>query len=249
MRDGEATDSKRAIVLVHSSDIHIDDDIRPGRYHGLDGLRYVLRAAEAIEADVLLLAGDTFDNGRVPEAIASRAGQILREARMPVVMLPGNHDPALPDGIFHRSGILGLPQAMVIGHTHPETIHLDHLDLEIHGRPHRSYGDMRPLPEVGQRQRRWQVVIGHGHYVPAEDWAEHRHRSWLISDADLDATPVDYIALGHWDRNEAVGAGSVRAHYSGAPDLVQTVNVVRLCPRNGVTVDRHPLDMPFPPRW
>lgn len=249
MRDGEATDSERAVVLVHSSDIHIDDDIRPGRYHGLDGLHYVLKAAESLGADVLLLAGDTFDHGRVPEAIASRAGQILREARMPVVMLPGNHDPALPDGIFHRSGILGLPQAMVIGHTHPETIHLDHLDLEIHGRPHRSYGDMRPLPEVGQRQRRWQVVIGHGHYVPAEDWAEHRHRSWLISDADLDATPVDYIALGHWDRNEAVGAGSVRAHYSGAPDLVQTVNVVRLCPRNGVTVDRHPLDMPFPPRW
>lgn len=249
MRDGEATGSERAVVLVHSSDIHIDDDIRPGRYHGLDGLRYVLRAAEAVGADVLLLAGDTFDNGRVPEAIASRAGQILREARMPVVMLPGNHDPALPDGIFHRSGILGLPQAMVIGHTHPETIHFDHLDLEIHGRPHRSYGDMRPLPEIGQRQRRWQVVIGHGHYVPAEDWAEHRHRSWLISDADLDATPVDYIALGHWDRNEAVGAGSVRAHYSGAPDLVQTVNVVRLCPQTGITVERHPLDMPFPPRW
>ena len=249
MRDGTSTSNERAIVLVHSSDIHIDDDIRPGRYHGLDGLRHVLAAAHRIGADVLLLAGDTFDNGRVPEAIASQAGAILSEARLPVVMLPGNHDPALPDGIFHRSGILGLPQAMVIGHSHPETIHLDHLDLEIHGRPHRSYGDMRPLPEVGQRTRRWQVVIGHGHYVPADDWAEQSHRSWRISDADLDATPVDYIALGHWDRNEAVGAGRMRAHYSGAPDLVQTVNVVRLCPREGVSVDRHPLDLPFPPRW
>lgn len=240
---------ERAIVLVHSSDLHIDNDIRPGRYNGLDGLHYVLKAAEAVSADVVLLAGDTFDNGRVDEAIASRAGAILAEARCPVVLLPGNHDPALPDGIFHRSGILGLPRAMVIGHTHPEHLHFDGLDLEILGRPHTSYGDMRPLPAVPPRRARWQVVIGHGHYVPADEWAEHKHRSWLISDADLDATSVDYIALGHWDRNEAVGAGAVRAHYSGAPDLVQTVNVVRLCPQNGVSVTREPLRMPFPPRW
>ncbi len=239
----------RPVVLVHSSDLHIDNDIRPGKYNGLEGLRYVLAAGDAVNADVVLLAGDTFDNGRVDEAIASQAGAILAEARRPVVMLPGNHDPALPDGIFHRSGILGLERAMVIGHTHPESILLETLDLEILGRPHRSYNDMPPLPPVPPRRTRWQVVIAHGHYVPADEWIEQSHRSWRISDDDLSATPVDYIAMGHWDRNEAVGVGSMQAHYSGAPDLAQTVNVVRLCPRQGVTVDRHPLGMPFPPRW
>jgi DNA repair exonuclease SbcCD nuclease subunit len=249
MADGEVSGGERAVVLVHSSDLHIDNDIRPGRYHGLDGLRHVLKTAEAVSADVVLLAGDTFDNGRVEEGIARRAGAILSEARMPVVLLPGNHDPALPDGIFHRSGILGLEKALVIGHTHPERIFFEQLDLEILGRPHVSYGDMRPLPLVPPRRSRWQVVIAHGHYVPAEDWAEQSHRSWRISDDDLSATPVDYIAMGHWDRNEAVGTGSMQAHYSGAPDLAQTVNVVRLCPRTGVSIARQPLDMPFPPRW
>jgi DNA repair exonuclease SbcCD nuclease subunit len=249
MPAGNATDDGRAIVLVHSSDIHIDEEVRPGRYHGLEGLRYVLRAAQSLDADLLLLAGDTFDSGHVPEAIARQAGEILSEASLPVVLLPGNHDPALPDGIFHRSGILGLPQAMVIGHTHPEQIVLDHLDLEVVGRPHVSFGDMRPLPPVPPRRTRWQVVVAHGHYVPAEDWVEQSHRSWRMSDDDIDAVTADYIALGHWDRNEAVGTGRMRAHYSGAPDLVQTVNVVRLCPEAGVTVSRHPLGMPFPPRW
>jgi DNA repair exonuclease SbcCD nuclease subunit len=239
----------RAIVLVHSSDLHIDEDLRPGRYHGLEGLRYVLQAAEGLGADLLMLAGDTFDSGHVPHEIAGRAGEILATARLPVVLLPGNHDPALPDGIFHRSGILGLPQAMVIGHTHPEHIVLEHLDLEIVGRPHVSFGNMRPLPPVPARTTRWQVVLAHGHYVPAEDWAEQSHRSWLMNDADIDAVTADYIALGHWDRNEAVGTGRMRAHYSGAPDLAQTVNVVRLCPEAGVSVSRHPLDMPYPPRW
>lgn len=249
MSSERAARAGRPVVLVHTSDIHIDADITPGRYHGLDGLSFVLRAAEAVAADVLVLAGDTFDSGHVPESVARRAGEILARADMPVVVLPGNHDPALPDGIFHRSGILGLPQAMVIGHTHPERIALEHLDLEILGRPHVSYADMPPLPPTPRRRARWQVVVAHGHYVPAADWAEQSHRSWRISDGDLDAVEADYIALGHWDRNEAVGAGRMRAHYSGAPDLAQTVNVVRLCAEAGVTVSRHPLGMPFPPRW
>ncbi len=253
MPRGDVRSADREIVLVHSSDLHIDDDIEPGRYHGLEGLRYVLAAADAVGADVVLLAGDTFDNGRVAEPIARQAGALLAQARMPVVLLPGNHDPATPDGIFHRSGILGLEQALVIGHTHPESIVLDELGLEILGRPHRNYHDMAPLPEVAARKTRWQVIIAHGHYVPPEDWADESHRSWRISEADLRRTGVDYVALGHWDRPVAVGDGTVEAHYSGAPDLAQTVNVVRLSPRlgpgAGVRVERQPLGMPYPPRW
>src|SRR5262245_14482183 len=93
MNDGEPNGRERAVVLVHSSDLHIDNDIRPDHYNGLEGLRYVLRAAETVSADVVLLAGDTFDNGRVEERIARQAGAILAEAPMPVVLLPGNHDP------------------------------------------------------------------------------------------------------------------------------------------------------------
>ncbi|MDX2155488.1 MAG: metallophosphoesterase [Hyphomicrobiaceae bacterium] len=249
MADGDAAGRERPVVLVHSSDLHIDNEVRFGEYHGLDGLRYVLKAAEAVRADVVLLAGDTFDNGRVQESVARQAGEILAEASMPVVLLPGNHDPALPEGIFHRSGILGLPQALVIGHTHPESIHFESLDLEILGRPHRSYNDMPPLPPVTPRRSRWQVVIAHGHYVPPDEWDEQAHRSWRFGEAELGAMSVDYIALGHWDRHEAVGDGRVPAYYSGAPDLVQTVNVVRLDPATGVSVARHPLGMPFKPRW
>jgi DNA repair exonuclease SbcCD nuclease subunit len=249
MTSGKVDASERPVVLVHSSDLHIDDEITPGRYHGLDGLHYVLRTAEAMAADVVLLAGDTFDNGRVDEGVARRAGALLAEARMPVVLLPGNHDPAMPDGIFHRSGILGLPHALVIGHTHPESILLESLDLEIVGRPHRGYGDMPPLPVISERKARWQVVVAHGHYVPPQDWEDEAHRSWRMSEADLGAIEADYVALGHWDRPVAVGNGRVPAYYSGAPDLAQTVNVVRLCPRAGVSVERQPLGMPFAPRW
>lgn len=239
----------RAVVLVHSSDLHIDDNAEPGRYHGMEGLRFVLKAAYDVNADAVLLAGDTFDNGRVSEAVARRAGTMLDEAHVPVIVLPGNHDPAMPGGIFHRTGIAGTGRAMVIGHTHDEQIRLPRLDLEILGRAHRSYGDMSPLPIVADRTTRWQVIIAHGHYVPAEDWESEAHRSWRISAADLSATGVDYIALGHWDRPVAVGNGTVHACYSGAPDLAQTVNIIRLHPVTGVSVERRALSMPYPRRW
>lgn len=249
MRGDGAAAGERQIVLVHSSDLHIDDGFESGKYHGLEGLRYVLRAADSVNADVVLLAGDTFDNGRVSEGIARQAGAMLAEARMPVVVLPGNHDPAMPDGIFHRTGLDGHGPAKVIGHTADERILLPALDLEILGRPHTSYFDMPPLPPPSERQARWQVIIAHGHFVPAQDWASEAHRSWKISEADLGAATADYIALGHWDRPVAIGNGPTPAYYSGAPDLAQTVNIVRLDPMTGVSVQRHPLDMPFPRRW
>ena len=52
--------------------------------------------------------------------------------------------------------------------------------------------------------------------------------SWLISDAEIDATEADYLALGHWNRPEKVGTGRVPAYYSGSPELAKTVNLIRL---------------------
>ena len=236
-----AARSGRGVVLAHSSDLHIDDDSRPNGYHGLGGLSSVLATAVAVKADVLLLAGDTFDNGRVAEPIVRQAGEILAGAPMPVVLLPGNHDPAFAESIFHRSGILDLPHATVIGITQPEGLVLEALDLEIVGRPHRSYSDMPPLPEISARRTRWLVGIAHGHYVPPADWEDEAHRSWRISDAALAALPVDYLALGHWDRPTPIGDGTIQAYYSGSPDMAKTVNVVRLDQTAGVSVERVPL--------
>src|SRR5271155_4567178 len=92
------------IVLVHSSDLHVDDE-RIAALHdgdGTAGLGGVLATARALGADIVLLAGDTFDNHMVTSATIDRAGQLLAEAGLPVVILPGNHDPAIPDSIWLR---------------------------------------------------------------------------------------------------------------------------------------------------
>src|SRR5580700_11926477 len=88
-------DKNACIVLVHSSDLHVDDPAMHRAYDGLVGLRAVLATARALHADVVLLAGDTFDNHRVSTPVLRQAAKVLAEEQLPGVFLPGNHDPAL----------------------------------------------------------------------------------------------------------------------------------------------------------
>ncbi|HEY6603619.1 MAG TPA: metallophosphoesterase, partial [Xanthobacteraceae bacterium] len=87
----------RDIVVVHSSDLHMDHDYT-ARLHGGDGtagLSSVLSAARAAGADIVVLAGDTFDCHRVPPVLLERAAALISAAGLPVVLLPGNHDPVV----------------------------------------------------------------------------------------------------------------------------------------------------------
>ena len=67
---------------------------------------------------------------------------------MPVVILPGNHDPAVPEAVFHRGGFAGVENVHILGVTHDTSVHFPAFDLEIWGRPHRDYFDMVPLAEI-----------------------------------------------------------------------------------------------------
>ena len=228
--------TNRAITLVHSSDLHVDDDY-PARLYGGDGtagLAAVIAAARESEADLLLLAGDIFDCNRVPRPVIERAAGLLADAGRPVVILPGNHDPAVADSPY-RAPCFARETLFVLGISHTERVHFPALDLELWGRPHRDYDDMVPLGDAPPRRARWRVVLAHGHYEPLPDRTTRLRPSWLIGDAELDAVAADYVALGHWNRAVRVGGAACEAWYSGSPDYAGSVNLVRLG-ANGVSV-------------
>src|ERR1700719_3351373 len=94
----------RDLVVAHSSDLHVDHD-HTARLHGGDGtagLACVLRAARGAGADVAILAGDTFDSKSLPQDLTERAADRSPAAGLPVVILPGNHDPAVPYSVYHQ---------------------------------------------------------------------------------------------------------------------------------------------------
>jgi DNA repair exonuclease SbcCD nuclease subunit len=233
----------REVVLVHSSDLHVDEDrnlASPGG-DGTAGLCRVLATARALRADIVLLAGDTFENNQLGSAVVDRAAQLLAEAGLPVVLLPGNHDPALAGSVFVRGGLAELPNVSILGITHDEAVPFAVFDLEIWGHAHRDYFSMAPLRGPRQRSTRWQVAMAHGHYEPPQTRANPLRPSWVFGDEEIAATAADYLALGHWDRPMRVGNGVVPAYYSGSPDFARTVNLIRLSTTGEVVVTRERL--------
>lgn len=234
---------KAEVRVVHSSDIHVGETtLRPApEGDGMAGLGAVLAAALALKADVAVLAGDTFEHNRLSAATVNRAAVLLAEAGLPVVILPGNHDPATIELVFRHASLASLANVHVLGVTHDQAVLFPALKLEIWGNAHRDYDDMDPLRRLCARRSFWQIAVAHGHYEPKPNRATNLRPSWLIGDDEIAATGADYVALGHWNRYARVGNGGVEAHYSGSPDLAGTVNLVRLGEDGTVTVTREPI--------
>ena len=172
----------------------------------------------------------------------------------PVVILPGNHDPAILESAWHRGGVADPGNVHVLGVTHDEAVVFEEMDLEVWGHAHRDYEDMTPLRKPRKRTTRWQIATAHGHYERNPDPATDLRPSWIISAEEIKATDADYVALGHWNRAGRVGnvgnsgKGGVAAYYSGSPDLAGTVNVVRLKVDGGVAVRRRKINFDPPDR-
>lgn len=226
------------LIVVHSSDLHLDQPHgREAQGEDLWALRQVLRTAHGVGASLVLLAGDIFDHNRQPLGILDRAARLIGDSSLPVVILPGNHDPLTPDSVYRRGGLADPPNVHVIG-VLDDAVVLPDWDLQIWGHAHRDYSDMTPLRDPRPRTTRWQIATAHGHYDAGPYPPERFKGSWLIWDAALAETGADYVALGHWNRAAAVGDGTVPAYYSGSPDLARTVNVVRFTVDGAVTVER-----------
>ncbi|MBI2349462.1 MAG: metallophosphoesterase [Deltaproteobacteria bacterium] len=234
---------QREVVIVHSSDLHLGADYSAdqSRPDTLSVLPEVLAAAAAARADLVILAGDTFENNRLPPPLLERAAGMMSRFNAPIVILPGNHDPLTPDSLYRRGEFASVPNLCVLGLTVGEAALFPALDLEVWGKPHLDYADMSPLSDPRSRSTRWQLAAAHGHYIDGSEEPGRLIASWLIRRDEVTATGADYVALGHWNRAARVGDPEIHAYYSGSPDYAGTVNLVRLKPDGAVAVARAPL--------
>ncbi|RAF72879.1 DNA repair exonuclease, partial [Burkholderia multivorans] len=69
-------------------------EARP-RFHRarLDAIRRIGQLAEERGAEFVLVFGDVFESNQLDRAIVSRSFEVLSAFTVPVVLLPGNHDP------------------------------------------------------------------------------------------------------------------------------------------------------------
>ena len=205
----------KSIRIVHTSDTHLGDEWDPEAPKR--ALSAVVDGVARLRADVLLIAGDVFDNARISDAVLEFFVSEMARASVPVVILPGNHDLYDSRSLYFREPFERGPGNLhIIRGTRGETLTFPELTLDIWGRAMDSHTpEFRPLAGVpAERNGNWLVAMAHGHYHFPDDTEE---RSSPIRSHEIAESGCDYIALGHWERFEDISQNGVTAYYSGSP--------------------------------
>ena len=207
--------NRRRIRLIHTSDTHLGDDWDPDAAQR--ALSAVVDGVHLFRADALLIAGDVFDNARISDAVLDFFVGEMARARVPAVILPGNHDLYDAVSLYRRAPFEAATENLhIITGTRGETLSFPHLTLDVWGRAMDSHTPaFRPLAGIPtHRNGHWRVAIAHGHFHFPDDTEE---RSSPIRPREIAESACDYIALGHWERFEDVSQDGVTAFYSGSP--------------------------------
>lgn len=206
--------------LLHASDFHLDSPFRHLSAEQAMIRRRELRElpmelanlARAEQVDLVLLPGDLFDGQRVyPETIEALTAA-LGSLDVPVVIAPGNHDPA--DG--HSPYLTAQWPENVHVFTRPEmdAVEFPELNCVVHGcafvTPHRS--DEPLLGFSAPEDGRLHLLCVHGDVGLGGDYGP-------IPPAALSCSGAAYAALGHIHAGSGLQwAGDTAWAYPGCPE-------------------------------
>ena len=228
------------VRLLHTADCHIGNFILDGDRER-DAFEALIEAALVIQPDVLVVAGDLFDHGRVTDEVIEWTLAQLSRVDCPVVVLPGNHDYDVLMRIVDGTHLTGYPGITIITDHDGELVHLPEAGLTLWGRALEEHTpDHRPLHGLPERpDDGWCVALGHGLFV---DPLNSGGRGSPIFPADVAAVGWDYVALGHVHMHRiirdlpeppVVYSGATTMAHGGQPGAV----LVEFHPANGVSFE------------
>ncbi|MDN6605145.1 metallophosphoesterase [Brevibacterium sp.] len=202
---------------------YLSTEARP-RFHRarLDAVKRIGEIAAEQSCDFVLVCGDVFESNPLDRAIISRTFEVLAAFTVPVVLLPGNHDPLDAASIYDSHAFTSRQP----GHVHvlrdSEPFEV-RPGVEIIGAPwfsKRPQGDLvaqatQNLAEAAPGKVR--IIAGHG----AVSTLDPDRESLATIDVDslktvLREDRAQFVALG--DRH-ATYAVDERIWYSGAPEV------------------------------
>jgi DNA repair exonuclease SbcCD nuclease subunit len=195
-----------------------------------------------MKVDLVLVAGDLFENARVDDDLVSFVAEQFQRLPMAVAILPGNHDCLVTGSAYDRRELW---QKCANVHIFREPdggiLTLPDIGLTLWGKPILSYDDdARPLAGIPRPQSngQWHIALAHGFYVtnPSPYFT-----SYNITREEIVTSGWDYIALGHVVTFECVCEEPVKAYYCGSPSQTGGVAIVDLAEETGVQVNCYSL--------
>ena len=227
------------LTILHTSDNHMD------QLSTCDALGVVVNKANELKVDLVLFAGDFFDNSRVDNDVIIETIRQLSRFKMPVVLVPGNHDQLDSVSVYHNKAFQNLPSNLhIIRKEEGESLLFPGIGVKVWGKPtYDHHIGFRPLETTPRRNGPWwHIGVAHGFYVPEGE--ENFERSSPIYAKEIEDTGYDYIALGHSDLFEELTHGNVKAAYSGAPiestdgKILGSVAIVHFHPDDGIDIKK-----------
>jgi len=200
------------------------------RERQFDAFRRAIDLAVTEKVDAVLVAGDLFDSNQQPRRSVERAAAEfgrLAASGIRTVVIPGTHDVYDPSSIYRVNDLAALAGqkpgsdlVIVLTPEHAEAL-FPSLDLIIYGRV-AGTKRMATSPLAGfathdDERARWRVALIHGSLwvagvVEADDV--------LFTEAEIAASGLHYLALGHWHSFRQGVQGQTTWAYAGAPEPV-----------------------------
>lgn len=204
------------LKFLHTSDwqmgmkaIHTGDKAKEIREKRFETARRIVELAHQENVDFVVLAGDTFEDHNVDDLVVKRTVDILNQfAPIPVYVLPGNHDPWTPGGVWERDSWERIGPHVTLLTNNEEYCHGD--DVVLYPCPlTQKQSGLDPtawIPRRDEGDTRIRIGIAHG---SLDIFAGHAN--FPIANDRADQSGLDYLALGDWHSFQQSG----RAVYSG----------------------------------
>ncbi len=182
----------------------------------LTAARRVVELACAHAAEMILVAGDTFENHAVPRNLAQQAADILGAFPGPVFLLPGNHDPWQPGSLWHHPAWQSHGNIRILDKREPISLP----GVVLYPCPvFTAHSREDPTAWIPRHEDRTAVAVGLAHGSLRGVGADDDHP---IDPAVVDRSGIDYLALGHWHSTfPDVSAGPARVAYSGTHETTK----------------------------
>jgi len=224
-------------TLLHLSDVHLGarhadmgDVAVQQRERQLGAFERAMDLALREHVDIVLIAGDLFDSNAQPRRAIERAVAELQrctDVGIRVAIIPGTHDAYDSRSIyraFDLPAIAGLrPGSDLLTVLTPERseLLLRDLDLIVYGRVFATKRAPRSPFEgfdvQADHRARWKIGMIHGSLrIPGRVDDD----DVIFSEAEIAASGLDYLALGHWHSAQSGRAGQTTWAYPGAPEPV-----------------------------
>lgn len=187
------------------------------------------RLVQETDPAFVLVAGDLFDSPHVTKATVSAACSAIGSLKVPVFVIPGNHDHGGPGSIWEQEFFLREQQQLAPNLRvllKPEPVVLDSalifpaplLRRHESGNPTAWIRETVLDPSLPADLPR--IVLAHGTIQGFGSMQEEEDGgpslfNW-IDLSSLPADDIDYIALGDWHGTKQVGP---KAWYSGTPEI------------------------------